>query len=355
MALRLILILALLVAPVWGDYAEPGPYKVQESQRKLKDGRHKRELLTRFLVPQSKGRLPLVILSHGLGGNNKSHRAIATHLASHGFLVLAPDHPTSNTVWAQKVYAKTRGSLVSRARQTMATVALHPQSLLGRPRDVSALIDLAEKWNRDKKDPLYGRIDLERIAVMGHSYGAYTTLAVCGARPILDHTKPAEKPGRGLAPSLRDPRVKVGIALSPQGPGNGFFSEESYSEIRVPMLCLSGSRDKAGDFVKGQNLPARNRYRAFELMPAGDKFYAWLWNTGHMGFGDFESNPPWVKKTAKMMVPENKDVLKITGALSTAFLKTYLQQDSAARELLSKEYATSLKGRVVKRIGWTSK
>lgn len=30
---------------------------------------------------------------------------------------------------------------------------------------------------------------------MGHSFGAYTALAVCGAQPILDYLEPVMPPG----------------------------------------------------------------------------------------------------------------------------------------------------------------
>src|SRR6185295_16329678 len=43
------------------------------------------------------GRWPLVVFSHGYGGHRRQSTFFCTHLASHGYVVVAPDH-TGNTV-----------------------------------------------------------------------------------------------------------------------------------------------------------------------------------------------------------------------------------------------------------------
>src|SRR5262245_37468056 len=43
------------------------------------------------------GRFPLVVFSHGYGGHRRQSTFLCTHLASHGYVVVAPDH-TGNTL-----------------------------------------------------------------------------------------------------------------------------------------------------------------------------------------------------------------------------------------------------------------
>src|SRR5512136_3038222 len=170
-------------------------------------------------VPQKQGKCPVVVFSHGGGGNWNANFAQASHLASHGYAVLCLEHVGSNTErmkqglrFMDNVKAMTRGS----------------SAVLGRPKDVSFAIDQAEEWNRTQP-VLKGRLDLEHVGVMGHSFGAYTTLVVCGARPALDWLTSPVSPGKGLGPDLSDPRVAAGVALSPQGPGEPFFLDTSYA------------------------------------------------------------------------------------------------------------------------------
>lgn len=337
-------------------FVELGPYEISDLNVSLHDEARDRRLETRLTFPAGEGPFPLVIISHGLGGNKESHRSLGVHLASHGYIVFTPGHPFSNTMRTREVRkAHKSGSLAKRAQKILHSVGLDSRAVLGRPKDVSFLIDMAQRWNQTKRHALYSKVDLESIAVAGHSFGAYTVYSSCGARPILDHLEPAVSPGKGLAPSLRDPRVDVGVAYSPQGPGNGFFSKESYSEMTTPMLIFSGSRDKAANFLGGAALPAKNRYRSFELMPEGDKYYVWLWNAGHMAWADFKGSSNLIQGSMKLTVPENEDVLRLSNALTLVFLDFYLKNDAKARKLLNEEYAKTLTGRVVRRLNWAEK
>jgi len=221
-------------------------------------------------VPEQQGQWPVVVFSHGGGGNWNANFAQASHLAGHGYAVLCLEHVGSNTErmkeglrFMDNVKAMTRAS----------------SEVLGRPKDVSFALDMAEEWNRTHP-VLKGCLDLGHVGVMGHSFGAYTTLVVCGARPALDWLTPPVPPGRGLGPDLSDARVTAGVALSPQGPGEPFFLETSYASLKTPLLGITGSLDKQ------QGAPPEHRRRCFELLPPGGKVFIWLFNADHLGFSD---------------------------------------------------------------------
>lgn len=301
----------------------PGPLNVTTIEiPDLKDEeRAGRRVPIKVHVPEQQGKCPVVVLSHGGGGNWDANFAQANHLASHGYAVLCLEHVGSNTErmkqglrFMENVKAMTRGS----------------SEVLGRPKDVSFALDQAEEWNRTHP-VLKGRLDLHRVGVMGHSFGAYTTLVVCGARPALDWLTPPVPPGKGLGPDLSDPRVAAGVALSPQGPGEPFFLESSYASVNRPLLGITGSRDKQ------QGAPPEHRRRCFELLPAGGKIFIWLANADHLGFSDS-------KGSGQRSLPSNSraDAQPLVRAATVLFFNASLRGDKEAESALSYESLSPL-------------
>ncbi len=99
---------------------------------------------------------PIVVLSHGSGGNAPNLSWIAASLADQGMIVIAANHPGT-----------TSGD--SSPERTLKTWL--------RPADQSALIDLAEAGL-----PNGIKANTTRVASMGFSLGGYTALATAGAR-----------------------------------------------------------------------------------------------------------------------------------------------------------------------------
>lgn len=265
-------------------------------------------------LPQWSGPFPVVVLSHGAGGNWDANYAQARHLASHGYVVLALEHVDSNT---ERMRRGMRFVANLRAMTHDAT------EVLGRPRDVGFALDQARLWNQGHP-ALSGALDLSRVAVMGHSFGAYTALATCGARPALDWLTPPVEPGKGLGPLLADARVKACVALSPQGPGEPFFLEDSFATIDRPVLAISGSRDEQ------QGTSPENRRRYFELVPPGRKWLVWLTNADHFAFSDATGS-----KRSNLPSRSRADVQPIARAATLLFLEAQLRGDADAEDRLS--------------------
>jgi len=224
-------------------------------------------------LPTGVGPYPVVIISHGAGGNWDTHYAQAHHLASHGFAVLCLEHVGSNSE---------RMKTSPRLMRNLKEMIYDSTEVLGRPADIRFAVDQIAEWN--VSDPkLRGRLDLNKIGVMGHSFGAFTVMVVGGMRPALNWIRPQVGTGSGLGPSLLDGRIKCGVALSPQAPGEPFFLEESYRSLSIPLLGISGTKDKQ---QSGEAPIAR--YHAFELWPKmnGQNFFIWLTNAGHLDFSD---------------------------------------------------------------------
>jgi predicted dienelactone hydrolase len=157
----------------------------------------------------SAGPRPLIVFSHGSGGVAIQSIHLMEHLASHGFVVVAPSH-TGNT----------------QADVAAGTAVPLAQALLDRPPDISFVIDHMIALSADSLDPFFGRIDDQKIGVAGHSLGGFTALAMASGYSA------------GAIPP--DPRVK---AILPVAPASSFLSDAELAGIQVPTLLLTGTLD----------------------------------------------------------------------------------------------------------------
>lgn len=278
-------------------------------------------------VPAGEGRLPVVIVSHGAGGDWDTHYAQARHLASHGYAVLCIEHIGSNR------------EIMSRGLQIMKNLEamIHDShEVLARPQDVHFALECAREWNQSHPK-LRGKIDTDHVGILGHSFGAFTTMVVCGMRPALDWLTPRVPPGKGLGPDLRDPGVRCGVALSPQGVGDPFFIRESFGSLAVPLLGISGSEDR-----QQNGLPAENRRDAFALWPSGAHRFLWLAKARHLDFTDATG-----AGARGIPSPTRDQVQPVVRAATLLFFNTYLKGDAGAGAQITEAALTSyLRGAV---------
>lgn len=309
--------------------AADGSYEVKtllfaELSSKSRPGR---SLPVRVHYPDAQGSWPVVVFSHGGGGNLDSNYAQARHLATHGYVVCCVEHTGSN---AERIRSKLR------IWDSLRDMTRDPDEVLGRPVDIKEVLDQVELWNGGH-DELWGKFDLAHVAVIGHSFGAYTALAVCGARPALDWLErgPVEslKPdkdflrsrvGKGLGPDLSDRRVDVGVALSPQGPGEPFFLEESYASIDRPVLGISGSEDRQ------QGAAPENRKRFVELTPSPGTLLLWLHGADHLAFSD-----PVGSGQVAVPSPSREWVQPVSRAATLYFLDAHLKGRKGALAMIT--------------------
>jgi predicted dienelactone hydrolase len=155
-------------------------------------------------APVAPGRHPLVVLSHGNGGSHLLYRAICVHLAQHGYVVAMFDHPGNN--------------------RNDDALANTDANLANRPRHVRLVTDAVMAAM-----PVHG----DRLAIVGHSLGGYTALAVAGGTPWYDEQRPVE-----VEP---DPRVRALVLLTPATPW--YAPPDSLRNVRVPVLMLTAEHD----------------------------------------------------------------------------------------------------------------
>ena len=192
--------------------------------------------------PAAGGPWPTLAFSHCYNCVRFSTFSVAEHLASHGFLVAAPDH-TGGTLFDD---LKGEGAAIGEA------------FLVVRTSDISTVLDAVLDPNSALVPaPLRGLADPARVGAYGHSYGAATS-------------------GRVAQDDLRV-RAALPIAAPVENP---LFPGTHVADIHVPMLSLLAEEDNSIGAI-GNNLIAlnfANQHPPARLVRVTD--------AGHWGFTD---------------------------------------------------------------------
>ncbi len=194
--------------------AEQGPYKVKHTVKNFVDtnrptpdngdhpGTNSRTLTSNLWIPVSTDEQhPLIVYSHGFSANKDSTKKLQAYLASHGYIVVAPDFPLTNT------HAEGGPFLFDVKNQ---------------PGDISFLIDQIHAMSKDSTSAIYNRVDTESVGVAGLSLGGLTSTLVT------------------YHPSFRDNRVDATVSIA--GP-TSIFTPAFFAEPNTPFLMLGGDYD----------------------------------------------------------------------------------------------------------------
>jgi predicted dienelactone hydrolase len=266
------------------------------------DAARKRELPIRVYLPAETTTAPVVLFSHGLGGSREGSAYLGKHWAARGYVAVFLQHPGSDvSVWKGKPPTEVLGSLKK---------ALNLENLLLRVKDVPAVLDQLQRWNQQSGHALYGRLDMGRVGMSGHSFGAVTTEAVSGQ---------AAPGGKAV---FTDPRIKAAIIFSPSSPAVG-SPQAAFGKVQVPWMLMTGTKDLVPQLTKTD---MKSRLAVFAALPPGGKYELVLDGAEHSAF----TERPLPGDTEKRNPNHHRVIL----ALSTAFWDAWLRDDPAAKAWL---------------------
>ena len=260
---------------------------------------------------------PVLVFSHGNSGIRYQTWSVMEFFASHGWIVAAPDH-VDNTFLD-------------------FDMDLWPRIAMRRPWDVADTFDWLVAASGDEEDALHGCVDgAAGYAVMGHSFGGFTTYAVAGARLDIDllaaecaadpvegcdavEAWQGENPGERYA-DHSDPRAWAAI---PWAPAWHEFFGGTMDEIAAPTLVIGGDRDTLTPWDSA----VEPSYRELQVVP---RYLAGLENAGHYSFTDFcDLLPASGNNGCEDDFRPYDEVLETTRTLSLAFLLATLGEEEA--------------------------
>lgn len=172
-------------------------------------------------------KLPLLISSHHMYGTRMSNFTINERLASHGFVVAAPDHIGTTLLDLSGDVSRLNilGLLDDASAKVFKTRAVDVSDVIG---------TLLQSATGGLPEGLAGRIDADRVGIFGHSMGAITV----GIAAVNDTRVKA-------AAYLAMPPTSSTLALVMQTP--------PVSRYRVPGFYLLAQEDKNAPAVGGAN------------------------------------------------------------------------------------------------------
>ncbi|MEU8184366.1 chlorophyllase [Micromonospora sp. NPDC049044] len=227
---------AVATPQVAAGHAPVNPYPV--GVRNLKLNRTGRALPVKIWYPAAgeigdparsgaaaaKGRFPVVMFSHGLGGRPDDYATLLTRWAAAGFVVAAPTFPHTSRGADNNVL-----------------------DVLNQPADVSYALDQVLALDAKADDQLQGRLDADRVAAAGHSAGGVTTI--------------------GLFTANRDERLDAGVVFAGTALGVG----TAFAGTAAPQLFVHGQLDKVVEYAAGKAAYDKVPWpKAMLSLPKGD-------------------------------------------------------------------------------------
>lgn len=211
------------------------------------DAERSRKVPVRFYIPEADGKMPLIVFSHGLGGDRYGYKFLAEYWSGHGFACLMLQHPGSDSgLW--------KGVDPAESKRNIFKAASIQNSLL-RVQDVRfAMVKLAELC---AEGGIYAnKIDMEHAGIAGHSFGAQTTLAAVNSGKEFIAAIPMSAPAVGgkLVQKLSYGNIAVPCLHMTGTLDNSPVGETKAEQRRVPYDCISSSDQYLVNFIGGDHM-----------------------------------------------------------------------------------------------------
>ncbi|MFT6395608.1 MAG: putative dienelactone hydrolase [Bradymonadia bacterium] len=176
---------------------------------------------------------PVHVHSHGFQGYSGTSAFLMRHYASHGWLVIAPDH-IGNTLLDHI-------DPLDNSHYFLKSI------------DISESLDMLEEL--PDGDPLRGLALTDEVIMSGHSFGTYACWSIAGATydtevvtaecdDLSSGPCTPEELGIFLAGELGDNRVVATVPLAGTYRAS-WFGDAGYESVSIPVLAMTGTEDNS--------------------------------------------------------------------------------------------------------------
>lgn len=260
------------------------------------------DLRVRVTAPLRGHDLPVVVFSHGFGFSMDGYGPLVDFWAANGFVVIQPTHLDSVSLGLAPDDPRT------------------PRIWQYRIQDLRLVLDQLDRIEASVPG-LQGRVDRERVAATGHSYGATSASALLGARVLEPAGDPTE--------NMSDPRVTAGVLLALAGTGGDDlsplatqmfpFMSPGFDAMSAPALMIAGDQDQSPLSLRGPDWWSD----AYHQSP-GQKSLLTLFGAEHSlggvhAYGGMSMTPT-----------ETPAMVALVQTITTAYLRRELLSDDAA-------------------------
>jgi len=254
----------------------------------------------------NKGAFPMLAFSHGYGGCGLASLFFTEKLAAKGWIVACPDHHDSHyaarSATGRNINIDRRG-LLEGAREIVSTTPAERGRYMYRPEELETTI------KGMIASPLFGRlIDTTKIAVGGHSFGGFTSTALCGS--IADY---------------HDARIKA-ILLFSTGAAAYLMTEAELSNVNIPSMLMMGEKEK--EQKRGEKTMEELENMLFRNMKP-PKYFLEIKGASHFSYNIRLSYAPGTK-----VLSGSKREFSVITRYSIAFLEKYVARKSGYDDIL---------------------
>ena len=282
----------------------------------IASGQFKSHAIKNAPVAKASKQFPVILLSHGLGGTSFEYASLIEELVSHGYVVVAIEHtytaravtfPDGRVVLRHQDTIPAGLSQQQRWQRMIESGTLEIKQGAG---DIVFVLNKLVELNASgtPKIALAGRLDLKRVAAVGHSAGGDFATLAC----------------------QRDARIRACVSLDGEMPPVAAFPEGPNGErFLQPVFLLevdqSGKRkrfseEQYNDFLKKEEAQ-------LNLCPKGS-YHVLLHAPGlfHGSFSDY-----WLRAANGDPVKTEEALhnLRLTQSFTRAFLDKYLKGEKA--------------------------
>jgi predicted dienelactone hydrolase len=250
-------------------------------------------------VAKAVDRYPVLLFSHGWDGFRAQNTFQVEELASHGYVVAAPDH-----TYGAVATVFPDGEVVFINHQALHSEAGLPEDqfnaaahLLGDQwaGDLSFILDSLENPQPGSGlETLEGRLDFERVGALGHSTGGGAAIQFCG----------------------QDGRCKIVLGMDP------YMKPVAPSVLETGLdHPLMGMFSEARSFRSGDNL---DQFNQLQNNSSGPVFRLEILGSAHYDFSDLPAFSPLAHALGLKGAIRGQRALKIISDYTLAFFGNYL-------------------------------